>query len=47
MKLNKYESYKSYPIPHPKNMPKSKSCRCPAEGYINCRPTSLTSKLKR
>ena len=44
MTLNKYESFESCPIPGPKNMPKSKSLRCPAKGYIPCRQTSFTSE---
>ena len=32
MALNKYKSYKSCPVCRPKNMPKSKSWRCPAKG---------------
>ena len=46
MALNKYDSYRSCPIPRPKTVPKSKSGRCPAKGYILCRQTSLTSKQK-
>ena len=44
MKLNKYVSYKSCPIPCPKVMPKSKPWRCSAKGYIPCRQTFLTSE---
>ena len=44
MTLNKYESYKSCPIPRPKSMPKFKSWGYPAKGYIPCHQTSLTSK---
>ena len=42
MKLNKHESFKSFPIPHPKNMPKSKSWECPGKGYNLCRQNSHT-----
>ena len=46
MALNKYESYKSCPIPCPINMLKPKSWRRPARGCSPCSQESLTSKLK-
>ena len=42
----KYGSYKSCPISRLKNMPKSKSWRCPAKEYVPCRQTSLKSMQK-
>ena len=43
MTLNKYDSYKSCPIPCPKNMPKSTSSTFPAMGLIPCHQASLAS----
>ena len=42
MKLNKCESHKSCSNPCPKSMPKTKSLRSPAKGYILCRQTYPT-----
>ena len=47
MTLNKYKSYKSHLIPRPKNMPKSKSWRCPAKGYIPLPPDIPHIKVKK